>query len=170
MGHGARLEDRDLGWKAFFERVKIKDARVKVGVLASGKGGEREVGPDGTPGDLTVAEIAAIHEFGTQDRSVPERSFLRSTFDEKREELAKMGKALLLRVLDGKLTVRQALEAMGMKLAAETKKKITAGAGIPPPLRPSTVAAKGSDRPLVDTGRLLNAITWAVENSGDKEE
>lgn len=36
-----------------------------------------------------------------------------------------------------------------------------------PPNTPATIAAKGSDRPLVDTGQLRKAITHVVRNGND---
>jgi hypothetical protein len=57
---------------------------------------------------------------------------------------------------------------MGSTLANAMKRKIVDGAGVPPPNAPSTVAKKGSSRPLVDTGRLVNAITWASIVGGGK--
>lgn len=164
MAPKVTVEVKDKGWLEFFKNVhEIRNARVRVGVLAdTDKGGLHVEG-----GDLTVAEIAAVQEFGTEDDRVPERSFVRSTFDEKREELTKLGSDLMGEVLDGKMKVPRALGLLGAKAAAEMKKKITMGEGVPPPNAPSTIAAKDSDRPLVDTGRMLNAITWSV---GDGDE
>jgi hypothetical protein len=155
--------DKDHGWAALFKRVKeIKDSYVKVGVLADdAKGGMHVPGAD-----LTVAEIAVVHEFGAG--IVPERSFVRSTFDARREELVELGKKLMTGVIDGKIKLKPALDVMGSTLATAMKRKITEGAGVPPPNAPSTVAAKGSSRPLVDTGRMLGAITWASIVGGVK--
>lgn len=165
MGFFAKLIDRDLGMLDFIKRIReVKDARVHVGVLADdSKGGARE-------GDLTVAEIAAILEYGTKDGHIPARPFLRHTFDAHREEMEKIGEKLIGQAVDGKITVDKALGIMGAKLSAEVKKCITSGPGVPPPNAPSTIKAKGSSRPLVDTGRLVNAITWAIVPAGEKEK
>ena len=72
---------------------------------------------------------------------------------------AKIGAAIFA----GRMDPRRGLELLGAFAAAEVKKTITAGAGVPPPNAPSTIAKKGSDRPLVDTGRLLGAIQWEIE-------
>lgn len=171
MSAKVRVVDKDKGWLAMLERAaEIKDARVKVGVLADDKqGGLHEVGADGKASELTVAEVAAVLHFGTLDGRIPPRPFLTSTFEEQREELTELGKKLIEGILKGKMDVDRALNIMGAKLAAEVKKKITAGAGMPPPNAPSTIERKGSERPLVDTGRLLGAITWAVAKKGEAE-
>lgn len=157
----ASIIDKDHGFAAFFRRIKeIESSHVKVGVLDDGKV---------TGAGLTVGQIAVVNEFGTE--AVPARSFVRSTFDQKREDLAELGKKLMTGIVDGKIKLKPALDVMGSTLAAAMKKKITDGEGIPPPNAPSTVAAKGSDRPLVDTGRLLNSITWTSivgDRDGDK--
>jgi hypothetical protein len=159
------ITDKDHGWAALFRRVKeIESSYVRVGVLADdAKGGMRVPG-----GDLTIAEIAVVNEYGTEDKTIPARSFARSTFDEKREELVGLGKKLMTGVVDGKIGIKPALDVMGSTLANAMKRKIVDGAGVPPPNAPSTVAKKGSSRPLVDTGRLVNAITWASIVGGGK--
>src|SRR5882724_2875998 len=140
MALKVKLVDRDKGWKRFF---KLADAlhrqgkKVKVGILAdSEKGAETEEG-----GDLTVAEIAAIMEYGTREPHTPARSFVRSTFDEKREELAKLAGTLIVKVLAGDLSAEQALGVLGGTLAGDIKKKVTVE-GVLPANAPSTIAAK----------------------------
>ncbi len=165
----ASLKDTDKGWKAITERLKqIEESYVKVGVLADTEaGGMHEIDPKtGQSAALTLAELAVVHEFGTQDGHIPERSFLRSTFDETHPQLAELGQKLIRGVIDGKIDVEKALGVMGSKLATDTKNKITTGEGVPPPNAESTIKAKGSDRPLVDTGRLVNAITYQVTVGG----
>jgi hypothetical protein len=197
MGSQTKIEDRDHGWKDMLKAVQAArgDRYAKVGVLAdSEKGGLHEDGSD-----LTVAEIAAVLEFGTEDGHIPERSFVRSTFDEEREELTAKAREIIVAVLFGKMKIDQGLNAMGAMLAAAVKKKITDGQGVPPPNAPSTALAKAATgktekffggaggrarslgeafaqvgalagvRTLVDTGRMLGAITWAIVTGKDKE-
>lgn len=158
----AKIEDHDKGWGSVFKRAKAaKDGRVKVGVLADdSKGGEDH-------GGLTVAELAVVLHFGTApdaegDQRIPARPFLQMAFDQQREELGKLGARLMAEVILGERDQDKALGLLGAKLAAEAKKVITVGNQLAPNA-PATVKAKGSDRPLVDTGRLLNAITWAID-------
>lgn len=150
---GAKLTDKDLGWAEMLKRAKeIEDGRVRVGVLSD----EKVEGED-----FTLAELAAVHEYGTEDGRIPARSFLRSTFDDQREQMVETGKKLINAVLGGKMTTDQALGLLGAKLAAAVKARIVAR--VPPPNKPSTIAHKGSDKPLIDTGRLINAVTWSVD-------
>lgn len=177
-----KVLDRDLGWSDFVKGVvKMHDARVAVGILDDG-----EEYPDG---ELSVAEVGAINEFGTEDGHIPARSFLRETFDEQRDALDMLARLYAQRILFAKSTPEDAMNALGATLAAAIKKRIAAG--IDPPNAESTALAKAARgktakffrrparnlgealaqvgalaavKPLVDTGRLLNAITWAVES------
>lgn len=161
-----QVVDKDLGWKELLRRARaVRNSYVRVGVLGDdSKGAER---PEGS--DLTVAEIAAINEFGTDDGHVPSRPAFRHTFDAKRAELVELGKKLMRAYIDGKMPIDRALGILGSTLASEIKKTITQWPlpGFPPPNAPSTVRAKQRDKPgmvrtLVDTGRMVGAITWSV--------
>ncbi len=138
--------DRDLGWRGMMRRVDTLrgSAYTKVGILAdSARGGLHQQGPDGKAAKLTVAEIAAVNEFGTEDGSIPARPFVRSTFDEMREELIVDSRHLIVAVvLDGRMTATQALNILGLKLATAIRKKITTGTGVPPPNAPTTALLK----------------------------
>lgn len=137
------------------ELAKALRARpvVRIGVL--GAGGEAR-------DDLTQAELAAIHEFGAPRANVPERSFLRSTADAKRLEWLALLERTLRLVTAGRLEVEAALGIVGQKAVADVVARIRRGAGIPPPLQPATIRRKGSDRPLVDTGRLVQSISYEI--------
>ncbi len=164
MGQRApKFTDRDLGWNEILKvAAEIKQSKVRVGVI-----GERaEAKEEGSP--LTVGEIAAVLEYGTEDGHIPARPFVRGTFDAERENLVALGRKLIRGALDGKITVEKGLNIIGSTLANAIKRRITDGSGVPPPNAPSTIAAKGSDRPLVDTGRLLGAITWSVVMGGKR--
>lgn len=153
---------------------EIKHSRVKVGVLASGRGGkphgrsDKDAITEGGKADLTIAQIASILEFGTEDGHIPARPALRSTFDKMHPQLTALGAVLIKAVIDGKMEVRQALNIMGAKLANAVKATITAG--MKPANAPSTIARKGSSKPWVDTGRTVNAITWEVQVGSNKDE
>lgn len=184
----AKLIDRDLGWAEFFKNVsKMDDARVRVGLLDDG-----EAYPDGA---ISVAEVGAIQEFGTEDGSIVSRSFLRSTFDNKREELVALAEMLTQRCLFGKSTVEDAMGLLGSTLANAVKMTIrNGGPGLDGEQwrknseatarakaavgktakffkRPARnlgealaqAGALAAVKPLIDTSRLLNSITWAVE-------
>lgn len=146
----------DRGWRELKKRLLGKiDPHVRVGIIGS-KGGSAS--RDG----ISMVELAAIHEFGAPNANIPERSFIRRTFHEKRKDLAKLTRELARKVYSReRLPIKDALDTLGAWGAAQVKNTIT-GEPIPPPLQPKTIERKGSTRPLVDTGQLLNSITWEV--------
>lgn len=141
----------DAKWRKIIKQVAVmKRATVRVGIM----------GDAGDEKGVSLAEIAAYHEFGTA--TIPERSFLRSTFyGHAADGLAKMCATLSKAILEGKMDETRALGLLGLWAVSEVRKTIRAG--IEPELAPATIAAKGSSLPLVDTGQLINSITWIVE-------
>lgn len=136
-----KIVDRDLGWKELLQRTReVKNSYVEVGIFDSGKGAEDR------GGGLTNAELGTIHEFGTDDGRIPSRSFARSTFDEKRQELINLGQKLIGAVVGGAMETKSALDILGATLATEMKKKITTGPPLPPPLAASTMKRKDPNR------------------------
>ncbi len=148
MGHGqSKVVDKDKGWVGILEAARdlAKGASVKVGVLGdSDRGGLHLTDPEtGEASDLTVTEIALVNEFGTEDGRIPARPAHRMTFDRRRDEIQNEAfRALVAIVLDRKIGVEDALNAMGMNHAASIKGTIIEGAGVPPPNAPSTALAK----------------------------
>lgn len=165
--------DKDSGWKALYNRVKSLNGSVEVtvGVLGNTEtGGLHQKDAAGKSQPLTVVEIAAVQEFGTRDGRIPSRPVIRGTFDRLREELQQDINKLVLKVLFEGLNPVKAMSMIGLKLSSEMKKTITQGAGIPPPNAQSTIDAKGSARPLVDTGRLLNSYSYVVTVDGQEQQ
>ena len=161
------VRERDRGMNKFQEAVAElakSDPHVRVGVFSDEKAGGQV-----RDGELTNVEIAAVHEYGTEDGRVPERSFLRSTFDEKRQVYAALVTKLLRGVVSGKMPVKQMFDILGAQMVADINGRVrqTLGPAFAfEPLRPETIARKGSDRPLIDTGIMLASITWVTVTKG----
>lgn len=122
------------------------------------------VGITGDKGSDLVT-IGAYNEYGSEDgKRPPQRSFLRATYDEKREEYVALVGRGLDAAMTGKGTVRTALERIGWRVATDVKLRIRKG--ILPENAPITIKLKGSSKPLVDRGRLLQSISHEVRGSG----
>lgn len=140
----------DRVWQKLVLRLKdLDEKRVKIGVI----------------GKSDVAEIATIHEFGAPGANIPARSFIRGTFRD-RGPLTEVTAKLATRVIKGGLVIERALGLLGTWAEAQIKRTIRNR--IPPPLKPATIAAKGSSVPLIDTGRLINSITWEITNNSEE--
>lgn len=145
----------------------LNGLKVNVGVL----GGEH-------------AWLASIHEYGckipvtpkmraffrykfginlkktTTEITIPERSFLRKGFDEHHEKVLKDAEGTLPDVLIGTLSTEQHAEIVGLLLSTAIKEYAV---NLREPANSSlTVQQKGSSNPLVDTGDMINGITYEV--------
>lgn len=148
-------KSNDQVWRELRARLKVHgraQSHVQVGVL--GDSGTHHSG-------FSMVELAAVHEFGSPAAGIPERSFIRSALRDRKDEMTKLLTGVAKRIIDNKMTIDQGLGQLGLWAATAIKKQII-GQDIPPPLKASTVAKKGSSKPLVDTGQLLGAISWKV--------
>lgn len=149
-----RVDDRV--WrklKGRLDKLGRAGAHVRVGVFSS-------AGAHGGSG-VSLVEIAAAHEFGAPSANVPQRSFIRAGILENREELKRILAKLAKGVVQDRIRVDEALQQLGLWGANAVKRYVT-GTNIPPPLAVATIRRKGSSKPLVDTGQLVNSITWVV--------
>lgn len=127
-------------------------ANLSVGVPADA--GTYE---DGTP----VATVAAYNEFGTS--KTPERSLLRVPLRANQEVWLSVMRSGMPKVLDGDMSLAQMLSVTGDTAARISQQSILER--IPPPNAPSTLAQKDRNTPLIDTERLINSITYRVEET-----
>lgn len=123
---------------------------VNVGVPE----GKRE--EDGTP----VAMIAAVHEFGSPSQGIPERPFLRAAVQRNRQKYVRLNRINLVKMLRGQATVDQALGQLGEMAKGDVQTEIRSGDFAP--LKQATIKRKGSSRPLIDTGQMVQSIAWEL--------
>lgn len=174
------FRESDHGFKKLVEMAKRIEAQkpyAKAGVLAR----KRERNDSNAMDNVT---LAVIHEFGAPSAGIPERSFIRGSFNRNRPKYETLVRQLVTGLYEGKTTERQALGILGAVMSTDMKLGITSGGGIKPRDSDATLrrkAGKGSrprgfvgplqPRTLVDTGQLVGAISWAVvAGESDKEE
>lgn len=137
--------------------------------------------------DSKLIMIANVHEYGcditvtdkmrgffaynfdvhlkkdTKVIKIPERSFIRSGFDKCNEKFADY-QDILMSVVDGDISAKTFYEIIGQGGADMIRDfiinevKSPANSGL-------TIKNKGSSNPLVDTGRLANAIDYEVRRA-----
>jgi hypothetical protein len=155
----------DKGWldlEKLIRQHKARNTVARVGYVGAGAKQDH--------GSITNAELGLIMEYGTADGHIPARPHIRPAITGNLDEYRQMYKKLLPRVLEGEMEPERMMGIVGLKASSDIKRGITTGEGIPPPNAPSTIAAKGSDRPLVDTSQLVNSITFEVISGGVKGE
>lgn len=141
---GAKLE----AYLAKIAKQADKSATLRVGFL------EGATYPDGT----SVPMVAAIQEFGAPSKGIPPRPFFRRMIAEKKDTWGPaIGRLMKANEFDAEKTLGQA--GMGIKgQLQQSIKDLTS-----PPLAPATVAAKGFEKPLIDTGHMLNSVDFDVK-------
>lgn len=145
------------GDKAHAELLK-RAKELKRAFLTVGIHEDAGVYADG----VSVVEVALWSEFGTE--TAPERSFIRSTLEERAGLINQWRIELLGKVIDGTMTVTVAMNALGFRLRELIRAKINSN--VPPPNAPSVAArkrAKGlAPRTLVESGLLLRSVEYRV--------
>jgi hypothetical protein len=166
----AQIQDLDRGAKQFLAALKRAKVQIAVGLLSGTAADAEHDAPKGTVGRLlraaagttrlTVAEVGAINELGL---GVPRRSFIADWVDEDASainwQLTNMGRGLVRKNNPQPLPVLA--EQFGQWCVGRIQQRISDG--IEPENAPSTIAAKGSSKPLINTGQLRSAITSRVE-------
>lgn len=163
----SRVEDKDLGLNRIIRTLNkdLDGVVVKVGVQAKDKAVRRGKGGSIRNTDQPLAVIAKIHEFGLDD--MPQRSFLRSAYDENLPMIDKM----IQRVANGAvfgLGTNAALNKLGNVVQGMVQRKIVDGPFVPN--SPATIKRKKSSKPLIDTGHLRQSIRYVIERKGANHE
>lgn len=125
-----------------------RPATLRVGFLAGA------TYPDGT----SVALVAAINEFGAPSRGQPPRPAFRNMVRAKRGEWpAAISGLLKANNYDAIATLQKTGEAV----AGQLRQSIIAITS--PPLKPSTIKRKGFDKPWIESGHLLQSVSYEVK-------
>lgn len=166
------VEVRDLGIGKLREDVAtMQRQRVTVGYQ----------GPSGAAqhpnADASVAQVAAWQEFGTpgsDDRTydrarshIPSRPFVRTGLAKYKNEIAEAIKAAFRAVLGGSATPEQAQADVGERMVEAVQQTILDARSWAKPLAESTIERKGHDDPLIESGAVYDATSYAVRD-GDK--
>lgn len=118
------------------------------------------------PEPYTVAQIAAVHEFGSPEHGIPERSFLRAAINENRQKYFALNRDSLRKVMAGDITMEVALGKLGAMAQGDVQLKIVRGPF--QALSPLTIARKGSSKPLIDSGQMRQSVQWVLANDRDE--
>ena len=127
-------------------------------------------GPDGPAASAgswprTNGAVGVYNEFGTS--TIPERSFIRWTHDNRKDSWRKLQGELRPHVIAGRMTIGKALGVIGARIQGDIQQRISSN--VPPPNAPSTIAAKargsGSATTLINYGQLRGTVHFAVVNA-----
>jgi len=111
-----------------------------------------------------ILDVAIIHEFGFPEKNIPERSFLRSTANDEKQNISIVLSSLAKVELSKKdPDPFQLLGKLGGYLQSKVRKKFTVNnwRALKDPTRGGR-NKQGLATPLVDTGQLRRSITYEV--------
>lgn len=138
--------------------TKLVDRQVFVGVPSTTAG--RDSGP------IDNATLGYIHENGSPAANIPARPFLRPGIAGVHDKIVARLRKTAVVALSGNATgVERDLQAIGFLGVAAVQREITEGSF--EPLAESTLAARRRrgvtrTKPLIDTGKLRQAITFVI--------
>lgn len=134
--------------------------------------------------DSELAMIASVHEYGARIKVtdkmrgylayqglhlkaetthivIPERSFLRTGADLHQQDVQRKAEQLIDKVILGNVSVESFFEMLALELRGKIQEHAIDLNN--PVNHPFTVAGKGSNNPLVDSGGLINAMEVDIE-------
>ena len=148
------MQDIDNGYKKIKEELEKLD-KLKLIIYIDDKATY--------PGGIKVDFIAMLMEYGNENFDVPfpARPFFRSTFDAHYDNISNLMERCVDKIADGKMTAHKAFETVGKDVVKKVREMILNGTYVA--LAESTVKAKGSDKPLYDTGTLVRSVKYKIE-------
>ncbi len=165
MARRSGIKDTDKGYaelRAMLRKVAKDRPYVVAGIR--GQAGAQTYQSEGGGDAISLVEIAAVHEFGSQDGRIPERSYMRSTFDARRDDYERGLRKALKSVVAGEADIDVELGRLGLVVSGDIQETIATLTD--PPLAEYTIKKKGSSKPLIDTGRLKQSIDHEVRRNG----
>lgn len=111
-----------------------------------------------------MCDIAAWNELGTVNS--PSRPFLRKSVDENESEINAFLKSSKKKLLCG-VSAEQVLKEIGIFQKDLIQEKITEGSF--EPNAESTIRRKGSDKPLIDTGKMRQSVNFVITKKGSMD-
>ena len=141
------------GLKGFLERFReIGKPKVYIGVPAS-KNGMHE-------GGINMATLLAIHVLGAPSRGIPQRDPLRPPLIANAQQYNNLLTLNLKNALSDGTDPKIVYEKIGIVATNDVKDYFITGNF--KALSEKTIKAKGSSKPLIDSGELRNSISYEV--------
>lgn len=111
----------------------------------------------------SVAKIAIIQEYGSPNKNIPPRPFMRPAIAENQ---SKWVETITKAVVEKGMNTKQALNVLGLQIQGDLQQAIENV--VSPSLAPSTMKAriaKGNTnaKPLIDTSKMIKSVTYYVK-------
>ena len=149
------------GFTSKLVTVTVRDRPLQLIMATIAADPELEVEAGLLDTDSDIAAYGWYNEFGT--KTIPARSFIRSTFDSNKAKYLRQLEGDLQKALRRGRPLKAAMVRLGNEQRNDIVKKITSLRV--PPNDPATIAQKGSSNPLIDTGIMRATIRFRVKKS-----
>lgn len=137
------------GRRFFAELEELRRLHVRVGF---------QQGQAFSDEGVDMVDIAAWNEVG--NAHTPARPFLRKSADENEEQIKGFCQRQLRELAEGRATAQSVLNSIGVMQVGLVQEKITDGDYVPN--APATISRKRSEKPLIDTGRMRQSVTFVI--------
>lgn len=159
MARHVVVVDSDLGFNQILEEIKKTGRQeILVGIQEGSRTHVQVRRSRKQEAGINIAQYAAENEFGTN--KIPARSFMRSTFDERINEINEIIDDELGLVIDRVQTLNKAFARIGLSIQGMIQQKIREIRS--PPNSRATIAIKGSSKPLIDFGQMIASVRYVV--------
>ena len=162
----------------WLNEILEQDSFIKVGVIASpdentaskstdlkdvrGKSNSIKKNNDG----LTVVDVARWHEFGLGNN--PERSFLRSTWDDNKKALPDRFFKTIKKVSKNNGDIKEVLHNVGVWMKRKVQQKFTKNNWEDLSKGTKRARKQTNPKPLIDTNQLRGSISYEVVEKENK--
>lgn len=136
----------------------LNDYRLELGVFTGKTQRKIQVG-------VTNAELMFLHENGSPLRNIPSRPVIQMTINHAYQTfIPQTVDECIDLILNGgtEVEIKQTLEKLAIRIENYARQIIYSNDGRLEPNAPSTIAKKGDNHPLFDTGQLARSITCRV--------
>lgn len=145
------VEDKDLGYQKIIRGFQALDGvAVTAGIHADA----------GRQDGVDLVDIAVFNEYGT--RNIPARPFVRLAFDKNEAAWNKTIEAGCTAMANGTADVNRLTSVLGAQMVGDVQ-EVIGDRSLLAPNAPSTIKQKGSDAPLIDSGRLRQSVSYKVK-------
>lgn len=135
---------------------ELNNYKLEIGVFTTTSKRKFRIG-------ITNAQLMFIHENGSPLKNIPSRPVLQMTIDyAKKHLLKKTIHNCFQAAITGQSNIEQELQKLAMKMENYARKLIYNNDGRLIANAPSTIAKKGTNHPLFDTGQLARSITCRI--------
>ena len=122
---------------------------------------------DPPEGEINMATLGAVHEFGSDDAGIPERPWLQPGFESGLKDYEEiMAEGIDAAITEG-VDITKSLNQVGVFAVGKVQEYMT---NLKTPAnKPATIKKKGSSNPLIDEGLMRSSVNYKLQAQKPEE-